>query len=203
MTVQLSAPLVDLIVISSCSHIRRLGLGHEQRFNTFQGRWFKFTFGEQSSCLVGLTSALIISVPVSKAVLLQDEVRRDLDQWNVEYALWKGEIDRRVRLFPERSTEPRPGEHRFKIGYDGWLPGASKRGTMQHGTIVDNFLALDGATWPPYVFLEIVDWLPEMERYKHIKKIRLIEKLVRTVRAIRAKRSVSCQVQSSSSDDKS
>lgn len=41
---------------------------------------------------------------------------------------------------------------------------------------------------PPYVILEIVDWLPWFDWVKHISKIRRIESIIRSVRAVRAAR---------------
>lgn len=58
------------------------------------------------------------------------------------------------------------------------------RWRFNHGVILDASLALLSQL-PPYVVLEVLDWLPGMERQSHVRKIRLIEAVRDSVRRIR------------------
>ena len=53
-----------------------------------------------------------------------------------------------------------------------------------HGQVVDFCLAIMPLNLPPYVMLEIFDWLPLMEHVRHYNKIRLIESCIRSYRKI-------------------
>lgn len=41
--------------------------------------------------------------------------------------------------------------------------------------------------FPPYVVLEIVDWLPLVDRFAPLAKIRIIERVAAAVRRVRAR----------------
>jgi hypothetical protein len=53
-----------------------------------------------------------------------------------------------------------------------WARGAHVRWPWQHRLIVDLVLVFGDV--PPYVLLEILDWLPYAEQHKHVRKINLI-----------------------------
>jgi hypothetical protein len=53
-----------------------------------------------------------------------------------------------------------------------------------HPDIIDICLALAPFDLPPYVLLEIIDWLPQFEKVSHHKKIHLIQSVWNSIRKI-------------------
>lgn len=64
-----------------------------------------------------------------------------------------------------------------------WAPGAELRWPFYHDAILSAALAL-GMYLPPYVLLEIVDWLPRMGRNSRVKKIGLLEGVAASIRRL-------------------
>ena len=64
-----------------------------------------------------------------------------------------------------------------------WAPGAELRWPFYHDAILSAALAL-GMYLPPYVLLEIVDWLPRMGRNSRVKKISLLEGVASSMRRL-------------------
>ena len=81
----------------------------------------------------------------------------------------------------------------FALNYDGNVTEATPYGTIFKWPhliewlvqIVPTLMDLDV---PPYVILEIIDWLPHFGWVRHIDKIRKIEAVIRSVRKVRAAR---------------
>lgn len=69
-----------------------------------------------------------------------------------------------------------------------WVNTAFCRWPRNHAKIVDVCFALLDEPFPPYVLLEILDWLPAMHWQNHIAKIRLIESVRASMRRVRQKR---------------
>jgi hypothetical protein len=57
----------------------------------------------------------------------------------------------------------------------GVAPGARLRRQLRHELIVDICVAFAPLRLPPYVLLEIIDYLPRMEHATRLKKITIIE----------------------------
>ena len=63
------------------------------------------------------------------------------------------------------------------------------RWSMYHKFMVDVCIGLYWFRLPAYVILEIIDWLPEMQkRWTQYKKIQLIESLIGSLREITNKK---------------
>lgn len=58
-----------------------------------------------------------------------------------------------------------------------WTTGSCWRTPRAHACILDVCLGLASLWLPPYVLLEIIDWLPFMDVHREIWKIRLIQRL--------------------------
>lgn len=55
-----------------------------------------------------------------------------------------------------------------------------------HRMILNSCIAMSPLQLPPYVLLEIFDWLPLIEKHvSHVKKIHLIEKIAATIRKVK------------------
>lgn len=69
-----------------------------------------------------------------------------------------------------------------------WRPTAELRWPYQRCVILDACFAMARLALPPYVMLEIVDWLPYVERQKRVKKVQLIEGVRAAVRRVDERR---------------
>jgi len=66
-----------------------------------------------------------------------------------------------------------------------WHRTAFLRWPFNHPIILDAAIVLLDAPLPPYVLLEVLDWLPGMDRQNHVRKIRLIESVRASIRRVR------------------
>lgn len=69
-----------------------------------------------------------------------------------------------------------------------WLQGSEWRSYRQHAAILDICVGLSALALPPYVVLEIIDWLPTLTRLPRLTKIRLIEGVYFSARRVRSAR---------------
>lgn len=75
-----------------------------------------------------------------------------------------------------------------KKRYIGWSENAKARWYYKWKKIVEMSIVAYDLGLPPYVVLEIVDWLPGMWAHNHKKKITLIQSVWNAVRRLREKR---------------
>jgi len=69
-----------------------------------------------------------------------------------------------------------------------WHQTAFCRWRYNHEVIVNASLVLLESHMPVYVLLEILDWLPGMDRQNHVRKVRLLESIRASLRTIDRRR---------------
>lgn len=66
-----------------------------------------------------------------------------------------------------------------------WRAGSEMRWPFNYYALVDMIIPLlTGTGLPPYVLLEVIDWLPRMDLWSHVKKIHLIERVRNSIRDV-------------------